>query len=147
MAQLIVRNLPDDLVAALKRRAARAIPQCRREHRELLRAALQATRRRSFAQLLAAMPNVGKDEDFSRSQADAGSRLRLMYLIDTDVLSEIRKGPAQNARGARVSCAGAAVANAVVHLYITVGEVRRGVALIRHRGDAEQAAQLRKLGG
>lgn len=70
MAQLIVRNLPDDLVLALKRRAARADRSAEEEHREILRAALQGTRRRSFAQLLAAMPNVGKDEDFARSQQD-----------------------------------------------------------------------------
>ncbi len=71
MAQLIVRNLPDELVLALKRRAARANRSAEEEHREILRVALQGTRRRSFAQLLAAMPNVGKDEDFSRSQEDS----------------------------------------------------------------------------
>lgn len=70
MAQLIVRNLPADLVLALKRRAARANRSAEEEHRAILRAALQGTRRRSFAQLLAAMPNVGKDEDFARSQED-----------------------------------------------------------------------------
>lgn len=70
MAQLLVRNLPDDLVVALKRRAARSNRSAEEEHREILRAVLQGTRRRSFAQLLAAMPNVGKDEDFARSQED-----------------------------------------------------------------------------
>jgi plasmid stability protein len=70
VAQLIVRNLSDDLVLALKRRAARANRSAEEEHREILRAALQGTRRKSFAQLLAAMPNVGKDEDFARSQED-----------------------------------------------------------------------------
>jgi plasmid stability protein len=71
VAQLIVRNLSDDLVFALKRRAARANRSAEEEHREILRAALQGTRRRSFAQLLAAMPNVGKDEDFARNQEDS----------------------------------------------------------------------------
>jgi plasmid stability protein len=70
VAQLIVRNLPDDLVLALKRRAARANRSAEEEHREILRAALQVTRRKSFAQLLAAMPNVGEDEDFARGQED-----------------------------------------------------------------------------
>jgi antitoxin FitA len=70
MAQLIVRNLTADLVLALKRRAARANRSAEEEHREILRAALQGTRRKSFAQLLAAMPNVGKDDDFARSQED-----------------------------------------------------------------------------
>ncbi|MEO8314340.1 MAG: DNA-binding protein [Pseudomonadota bacterium] len=73
MAQLIVRNLPDGLVVALKRRAARANRSAEEEHREILRTALQGTRRRSFAQLIAAMPNVGKDEDFARNQQDARS--------------------------------------------------------------------------
>jgi plasmid stability protein len=71
VAQLIVRNLPDELVLALKRRAARANRSAEEEHREILRAALQGTRRRSFVQLLAAMPNVGKDEDFARIQDDS----------------------------------------------------------------------------
>jgi antitoxin FitA len=70
MAQLIVRNLSDELVLSLKRRAAAANRSAEEEHREILRAALQGTRRRSFAQLIAAMPNVGKDEDFIRSQQD-----------------------------------------------------------------------------
>jgi antitoxin FitA len=71
MAQLIVRNLTDELVLALKLRAARANRSAEEEHREILRTALQGTRRKSFAQLLAAMPNVGKDEDFARSQEDS----------------------------------------------------------------------------
>jgi antitoxin FitA len=70
MAQLIVRNLPDELVLTLKRRAARFGRSAEEEHREILRAALQGTRRKSFAQLLAAMPNVGEDGDFARHQED-----------------------------------------------------------------------------
>jgi hypothetical protein len=31
---------------------------------------LQGTRRKSFAQILAAMPNVGEDEGFARRQED-----------------------------------------------------------------------------
>jgi plasmid stability protein len=71
VAQLIVRNLTDQLVLALKRRAARANRSAEEEHREILRSALQGTRRRSFAQLLAAMPNVGEDKDFARRQEDS----------------------------------------------------------------------------
>lgn len=70
MAQLIVRNLPDDLVAALKRRAARNQRSAEEEHREILRSALAATRRRSFVQVLSEMPNVGEDGDFARVQED-----------------------------------------------------------------------------
>jgi len=38
------------------------------EHREILEAALRGPRRRSLAAVLAAMPNLGKDEDFPRHQ-------------------------------------------------------------------------------
>jgi plasmid stability protein len=71
MAQLIVRNLPDELVLALKRRASRFSRSAEEEHREILRAALLTTRRKSFAQLLTQMPNVGKDADFTRSRNDS----------------------------------------------------------------------------
>jgi plasmid stability protein len=71
MAQLIVRNLSDDLVKALKRRAAKHNRSAEQEHREILEAALRGPRRRSFASVLASMPNVGKDEDFVRQQSDS----------------------------------------------------------------------------
>ena len=70
MAQLMVRNLPDDLVRALKQRAARHNRSAEQEHREILQAALNGTRRRSLAQVLASIPNVGRDEDFARLQDD-----------------------------------------------------------------------------
>ena len=70
VAQLMVRNLPEELVAALKRRAARRNRSAEQEHREILRAALQGTRRKALADVLASMPNVGEDDDFARRQAD-----------------------------------------------------------------------------
>jgi antitoxin FitA len=73
MAQLVVRNLPDDLVSELKRRAAKHRRSAEQEHREILRAALSGPRRRSFAEVLAKIPNVGRDEDFERIQDDARS--------------------------------------------------------------------------
>jgi antitoxin FitA len=71
MAQLVVRNLPDDLVRALKQRAARHNRSAEQEHREILEAALRGPRRRSLAAVLASMPNVGRDEDFARHQDDS----------------------------------------------------------------------------
>lgn len=68
MAQLMVRNLPDDLVKALKQRAAKNNRSAEQEHREILQAALGGPRRRSLIEVLRAMPNVGKDEDFARYQ-------------------------------------------------------------------------------
>jgi antitoxin FitA len=68
MARLTVRNLDEALVKALKRRAAERNRSAEQEHREILQAALHPTRRKSLAEVLAAMPNVGKDEDFTRWQ-------------------------------------------------------------------------------
>jgi plasmid stability protein len=70
VAQLMVRNLPEDLVKALKQRAAKNNRSAEQEHREILQAALRGPRRRSLADVLGSMPNVGKDEDFARHQAD-----------------------------------------------------------------------------
>jgi plasmid stability protein len=70
MAQLMVRNLPEELVRALKERAAKRNRSAEQEHREILKAALQGTRRRPLAEVLAHMPNVGVDDDFARQQAD-----------------------------------------------------------------------------
>lgn len=70
MAQLVVRNLPEELVKALKQRAAKHNRSAEQEHREILRAALQGPRRRQLAEVLASIPNVGKDEDFTRKQTD-----------------------------------------------------------------------------
>ena len=66
MAQLMVRNLPDDLVVALKQRAAKRNRSAEQEHREILKAALKGPRRRALADVLASIPNVGEDEDFVR---------------------------------------------------------------------------------
>jgi plasmid stability protein len=73
MAQLMVRNLPDELVLALKQRAARRNRSAEQEHREILKTALQGPRRRALADVLAGMPNVGEDEDFARHQVDRRS--------------------------------------------------------------------------
>ena len=70
MAQLIVRKLPDELVEALKRQAARRNRSAEQEHREILRAALHGPRRRQLAEVLAAIPDVGEDSDFRREQQD-----------------------------------------------------------------------------
>ena len=77
MAQLIVRNLDDDTVQALKRRAARNGRSAEAEHREILRATLRPTRSgKSLKQLLLEMPAVGRDDDFVRPP-ERGRRVRL----------------------------------------------------------------------
>jgi plasmid stability protein len=66
MAQLMVRNLTEDLVKALKQRAAKNNRSAEQEHREILHAALRGPRRRRLAEVLGTMPNVGEDQDFVR---------------------------------------------------------------------------------
>jgi plasmid stability protein len=70
MAQLMVRNLAEELVRALKQRAVKHNRSAEQEHREILQAALRGPRRRSIAEVLAAIPNVGTDADFARQQID-----------------------------------------------------------------------------
>jgi len=53
MAQLIVRNLDEQLVARLKMRAAEHGRSTEAEHREILRQALAEEPRRSFKELAA----------------------------------------------------------------------------------------------
>lgn len=65
-----------------------------------------------------------------------------MYLIDTNVISEARKGRAAQA-GVIAFFRRCLEEAAPVYLStVTVGELRRGVDLIRHRGDAPQAERL-----
>ncbi len=69
MANLIVRKLDPRIVDALKRRAARHGRSAEAEHRAILEETLLA-KRKSFTEVLAAMPNVGRDEDFERRDGD-----------------------------------------------------------------------------
>ena len=66
MANLTVRNLDDHLVQALKERAAAHGRSAEAEHREILAKALRQPERKTFAQVLMSMPNVGQDADFAR---------------------------------------------------------------------------------
>ena len=65
-----------------------------------------------------------------------------MFLIDTNVISEARKGRRADA-GVQDFWAAAAQDNTPLFLAaVTIGELRRGVELIRHRGDQPQAQLL-----
>lgn len=66
MASLVVRNLDQRVVDLLKQRAVRHGRSAEAEHRALLEELLLRPKGRSFAEALAAMPNVGRDEDFER---------------------------------------------------------------------------------
>jgi len=65
-----------------------------------------------------------------------------MFLIDTNVISEARKGRRADT-GVQGFWAAAARGNTPLFIAaITIGELRRGVELIRHRGDQPQAERL-----
>lgn len=66
MAQLIVRNLENEVVQALKERAGRHGRSAEAEHREILREALLARPGEDPKAVLLEMPDVGEDSDFER---------------------------------------------------------------------------------
>jgi plasmid stability protein len=66
MASLVVRNVDEEIVKALKVRAGRHGTSAEAEHRKILAEALLKPKKRSFVQVLASMPNVGNDADFER---------------------------------------------------------------------------------
>ncbi|MDL1959265.1 MAG: DNA-binding protein [Deltaproteobacteria bacterium] len=66
MANLVVRNLDKHIVDVLKQRAARHGRSAEAEHRVILKEVLLPSNRKSFAEVLSSMPNVGRDDDFER---------------------------------------------------------------------------------
>jgi predicted nucleic acid-binding protein len=67
-----------------------------------------------------------------------------MYLLDTDVISEARKGEKADP-GVRAFLREAARKGTALFLsVISIGELRRGVEVIRYRGDGPQAARLER---
>ena len=68
MAQLIVRDIDEALVKMLRERAGRNGRSAEAEHRDILSKILGRPKRKTFAEVLAAMPDVGDDEDFSRRE-------------------------------------------------------------------------------
>lgn len=65
-----------------------------------------------------------------------------MYLIDTNVVSEIRKRANADPGVSAFFEQCAAGRHALFLSVVTIGELRRGVELIRHRGDTRQAHLL-----
>lgn len=73
MANLIVRNLNENIVLALKKRAASHNRSAEAEHRAILESVLSKPPRKNLTQILASIPNVGRDEDFERVDPDESS--------------------------------------------------------------------------
>lgn len=65
-----------------------------------------------------------------------------MYLLDTNVISELRKHDDANAGVQQFFDEAIVQASKLYLSVITIGELRRGVELIRHRGDRPQADRL-----
>jgi antitoxin FitA len=74
MANLIVRGIDESIVTELKHRAAKHGRSAEAEHREILATALRKPRKRKLAEALAAIPNVGTDEDFARIEDAAEAK-------------------------------------------------------------------------
>ena len=68
MMNLVVRNINEDIVKALKAQAGMHGVSAEAEHRKILESVLMKPRKKSFAEVLRAMPNVGDDQDFAREQ-------------------------------------------------------------------------------
>lgn len=73
MPDLLVRNVDANIIQALKRRAGARGHSAEAEHREILAAALVGLQKRSLADVLASMPDVGRDSDFERLSPEGGA--------------------------------------------------------------------------
>ena len=79
MANLLVRGVEESLVQRLREQAAAHGRSAEAEHRVILDAALSRPKKRSFAQALAQMPNVGLDADFARPKGSKGKALARVF--------------------------------------------------------------------
>jgi plasmid stability protein len=73
MANLIVRNIDESIVKALKKRASLYGVSAEAEHRKILEQVLLQPKRKSFAEVLMQIPDVGNDSDFDRVEDDSVS--------------------------------------------------------------------------
>ena len=138
MPELLVRGVDEALVKALKERAGAHGRTPRRNIDRRLAEALARPRKRALAELLVFD---------SRCRHPIAELERLsprgrhpVYLIDTNVISEARKKSRANPGVIKFFNRVARAGDPVYLSVITVGELRRGVELIRLRGDTEQAA-------
>lgn len=70
MPSLVVRNLDEAIINALKQRAVEHQRSAEAEHRAILAEVLLKPTRKSFAEALANIPNAGVDADFQRVNDD-----------------------------------------------------------------------------
>ena len=67
-----------------------------------------------------------------------------VYLLDTNVLSELRKRQKANEGVRKFFDTVIASGESLYISVVTIGELRRGIELIRHRGDTTQANRLER---
>jgi toxin FitB len=67
-----------------------------------------------------------------------------MFLVDTDVISEIRKGEKAHPGVREFFVAANRDSMALYLSVVTIGELRTGVERLRHRGDVKQAEILQR---
>jgi len=70
MASLVVRNIDDEMVRALKARAGVHGISAEAEHRKILETILLGPKRKSFAEALISIPDVGVDSDFESMEGN-----------------------------------------------------------------------------
>ena len=70
MANLIVRNIDESVVKALKMRASQHGVSAEAEHRRILEQVLLRPQRKTFSEVLRLIPQVGRDADFERVRDD-----------------------------------------------------------------------------
>ncbi|WP_305906723.1 DNA-binding protein [Methylomarinum sp. Ch1-1] len=70
MPSLVVRNLDESIVNALKERAVKHHRSTEAEHRAILAEVLMKPQRKSFAEALTSIPAVGMESDFQRANDD-----------------------------------------------------------------------------
>jgi len=75
MANLIVRNIDDEIAKALKVRASQHGVSAEAEHRRILEQELTRPTKSSFVEVLSQIPDVGKDSDFVRVQNEPEAKI------------------------------------------------------------------------
>jgi antitoxin FitA len=75
MANLIVRNIDEAVVKALKMRASKHGVSAEAEHRKILEQILLKPQKKPFSEVLSLIPNVGDDSDFERVQDDRANHV------------------------------------------------------------------------
>ncbi len=70
MPSLVVRNLDEPIIIALKERAVAHQRSTEAEHRAILAEVLSKPKRKTFAEALLSIPYIGNDADFIRINDD-----------------------------------------------------------------------------